>query len=81
MTRLWIRNLTSRNDSRTGAWVISRGAAGVGVPPPEGGVEAGPVGAGRLDGPAAGRALSIRFSRDIASPLQAPRGIAPDAPS
>ena len=34
MTRLWILNLTSRNDSRTGAWVIRRWD-GVGGRPPE----------------------------------------------
>ena len=27
MTRFWIRNLTSRNDSRTGAWLVSRPAS------------------------------------------------------
>src|ERR671928_14360 len=41
MTRLWIRNLTSRNDSRTGPWVISRcdwaeppAGGPAGAPPP-----------------------------------------------
>src|SRR5213592_5239479 len=73
MTRLWIRNLTSRNDSRTGAALISRGAAGAGGAPPGGGasvpvpVPEGPAGApGDAAGPEPGRALSIRLRRDIA---------------
>src|SRR5262245_36570189 len=72
MTRLWIRNLTSRNDSRTGAWVIRRWAGVVGWPgspgPPG---AAGTPGAGV--GPAPGRALSILFSSDIASDPLSPR--------
>src|SRR6478609_692767 len=82
MTRLWIRNLTSRNDSRTGAWVIRRwlgaGAAPLGPP----GVT-GPAGAGTPGetgaGPAPGRALSIRFSSDISStPYRAARAAVTD---
>jgi hypothetical protein len=30
MTRFWIRNLTSRNDSRDGSWVTSLGDAACG---------------------------------------------------
>src|SRR5215210_8612017 len=74
MTRLWIRNLTSRNDSRTGAWVMSRGAAAaVGAPGPPGaaGAAGNPGDAGA--GPAPGRALSIRFSSDMASNPLSPR--------
>jgi hypothetical protein len=41
MTRFWIRNLTSRNDSRTGPVVTSRG-----------GVGGAPGGAGTLGGAA-----------------------------
>src|SRR5579859_5626735 len=56
---------------------MSRGAAGIGGPP-DGGPEPGPLGAvGRpgLAGPEPGRALSIRFNRDIAyTPSSAPRG-------
>src|SRR5690348_14230874 len=68
MTRLWMRNLTSRNDSRTGACDMSRwGGAAVGVPGPLGppGATGNPGDAGA--GPEPGRALSIRFSSDIAS--------------
>src|SRR6185295_14279618 len=77
MTRLWIRNLTSRNDSRTGAWVIRRWAGGVAPLGPLG--AAGPPGAAGTPGeagagPAPGRALSIRFSSDISStPYRAAR--------
>src|SRR2546422_6359645 len=75
MTRLWIRNLTSRNDSRTGAWDIRRcgGGAPVGAPGPVGplGAAGSPGAAGA--GPAPGRALSIRFSSDIASNPLSPR--------
>ena len=81
MTRLWIRNLTSRNDSRTGrggqeALGRARGSAA-----PPGGRRAagrgrrGPAGAGVAGPVPPGRALSIRFSRDIVPPpLQAPEG-------
>jgi hypothetical protein len=69
MTRLWMRNFTSRKDSRTGPCVdMSRwfGAAG-GAPGPD---DDGTCGAGvGLDPPAGalapGRALSIRFRRDM----------------
>src|SRR5215207_7559022 len=70
MTRFWIRNLTSRNDSRVGVVPMRRAPDGG---PPVGGA---PVGAGRLGPPvpgavgapvpaAPGRALSIRFRRLI----------------
>jgi hypothetical protein len=66
MTRLWIRNLTSRKDSRTGPWDIRRwfGAGGAALP------DVGACGAAfGIDGPDGtvdpGRALSIRFRRDI----------------
>ena len=64
ITRFWIRNLTSRKDSRTGVWVISRadgGADGVWAPPDPLGVVAGVC-----DDPSdPGRALSMRFRRLI----------------
>ncbi len=80
MTRLWIRNLTSRNDSRTGALLMRRGEAGgppAGAtgPPPEPPGVSGAAGTFEPPGSAPGRALSMRFSRDIAySP--SPRGAA-----
>lgn len=67
MTRFWIRNLTSRNDSRTGPVVTSRG--GVGGAPGGAGTLGGAAGVPGAAGAAPGRALSIRFSRDIAYPL------------
>src|SRR4051794_38752333 len=67
ITRFWIRNFTSRKDSRTGPVVISRGgggADGAGGPPPAAGAGAG---AGAASGPVPdpGRALSMRFRRLI----------------
>src|SRR5262245_52614980 len=71
MTRFWIRNLTSRNDSRPGVEPMSRPApappAG-GAPPggaPVGAGTFGLPGAGAVGAPVPGRALSIRFRRDI----------------
>ena len=76
MTRFWMRNLTSRNDSRTGACDGSRGAAGMAaaVPPPVG---AGRFGAGRAAGGAPAR-LPVGRSRSASTgtsptPLLAPR--------
>src|SRR5512140_1064920 len=81
MTRDWIRNLTSRKDSRTGADDIRRwldgAAAGGGIDCPPPGPPAGePAGALGVTGPdPPGLALSIRFNRDIVQPpLQPPRG-------
>ena len=77
MTRFWIRNLTSRNDSRTGAWLVSRGRrqrrrrrrrCGRQVRTP------GAAGAGARGPAGPGRALSIRFSRDIAYTPSRPEG-------
>src|SRR4029079_12397481 len=75
MTRLWIRNLTSRNDSRTGAWVIRRWEV-VGGPPAGPAGPPGAVGRPGADGagPEPGRALSIRFSSDMASTPSRPAG-------
>ena len=64
MTRFWMRNLTSRNDSRTGACESIRdGALGGGAAPPP--VGTGVPGAAGAPGSDPGRALSIRFSSDI----------------
>ena len=77
MTRFWIRNLTSRNDSRTGAWLVSRPGAGALGGPPAGGagtLEPGAPGVA-LGAPVdPGRALSIRFRRDIAYTPSRPEG-------
>src|SRR5262245_65954528 len=77
MTRLWIRNLTSRNDSRTGAWVIRRpDGADAGGPPAGAPGPGGTAGTPGPDaGPEPGRALSILLSSDIATdPLSPQRG-------
>src|SRR3990172_8300030 len=89
MTRFWIRNLTSRNDSRVGAWDISLGAAGAAgaAGPPAGGAAPPPGGEAGTGMPAPpgswpGRALSIRFSRDIATtPSSPPRAACSDQSS
>src|SRR6185436_12911341 len=70
MTRFWIRNLTSRNDSRVGDDPMRRAPAGGA---PLGGAPAGagtfglpvPGAVGAPVPPAPGRALSIRFRRLI----------------
>src|SRR5918993_6010373 len=81
ITRFWIRNLTSRNDSRTGACVWSRlvgcgvVAGGCAPPPAPPGAGTGTLpdpSAGWL--PAPGRALSMRLSRLIAYTLSATAG-------
>ena len=75
MTRFWMRNLTSRNDSRTGAWLVSlgEGRRGRRTPGATGRLEPGAPGA--ASGPVdPGRALSIRFSRDIRLHPFSPRG-------
>src|SRR4051812_9525513 len=68
MTRFWMRNFTSRNDSRTGAWLVRRPWAGALGGPPAGALgRLAPGTPGAVGAPdAPGRALSIRFSRDIA---------------
>ena len=78
MTRFWIRNLTSRNDSRTGAWLVSRGAGGgVGGAPPGRDRQ---VGTGRARRGASGRRPDpVERSRSASAgtsptPLLAPRG-------
>src|SRR5215212_5314149 len=72
MTRFWIRNLTSRNDSRAGSWVTRRGWAVTPAPvpplPPSGWTSRPPpcpVGTGRFSPGPPGRADSMRFSSDI----------------
>src|SRR5664280_2168195 len=81
MTRDWIRNLTSRKDSRTGAddmrrWLLGAAADGGADCPPPGPLAGEPAGVLGVTGPEPpGLALSIRFSRDIVQPpLQPPRG-------
>src|SRR5262245_39876861 len=84
MTRFWMRNLTSRNDSRAGVAPMSRAPPWAGGAPPGG----APVGAGTfgLPGPGAvgapvpGRALSIRFRRDIAYTPSRPVGTLRSSP-
>jgi hypothetical protein len=75
MTRFWIRNFTSRKDSRTGACVWRRGAEGIDGGPPAG------AGTFETGGPPAGaspelpgRALSIRFNRDMTYTPSRPEG-------
>src|SRR3954447_10454928 len=75
MTRFWMRNLTSRNDSRTGAWLVSRLVVGaLGGPPAVGGSPLGMTGAEPGAPALPGRALSIRFRRDIAYTPFRPEG-------
>src|SRR6476646_4332457 len=77
MTRFWIRNLTSRNDSRTGAWLVSRGDGALGGAPPGATGRLEPGAPGAPSGPGEpGRALSIRFRRDIAYTPSRPEGLA-----
>src|SRR6187431_1505325 len=81
MTRFWMRNLTSRNDSRPVVPApMSRpepaGPAG-GAPPggaPVGAGTFGLPGPGAVGAPVPGRALSIRFSRDISYTPSRPVG-------
>src|SRR6266542_5493975 len=78
MTRLWMRNLTSRKDSRTGPVVMSRAAWADGGVPAGGGAWPGPptaTGTPGDAGPDPGRALSIRLRRDIAYTPCRPEGL------
>ena len=75
MTRFWIRNLTSRNDSRTGRLATSAAAPpAVGGGPP-------PAGAGRFGAGRAGRRASGAATRSSAlDPLQQGHRLHPFSP-
>src|SRR5688572_16192748 len=85
MTRFWIRNLTSRNDSRAGVEPMRRPAPGAAGGAPPGGAPAGAgtfglPGPGAVGAPVPGRALSIRFSRLIGYTPSRPVGTLRSSP-